>query len=93
MANSKYRVYQVAVLKDDGTWLRCDDTTKFQGAPFAPCLLGPTGDVALYLTHTEPPNADVSELKTVRDAHYGDRITDVPANRIKMLTLRHVKSN
>ncbi len=90
LANSKHRVYQVGVLLDDGTWLRCDDTTKFSDAPFGSCLLGPAGDVALYLTHIEPNGADPQEMKTVRDPKYGDRITYVPASRIKMITLRHV---
>jgi hypothetical protein len=90
-ANAKHPVTQIAVLLDDGTWLRCDDTAKFNDAPYAPCLLGPSGDVALYLTHEEPPGGDAKELKTVRNADYGDRLTYVPASRIRCITIRHQK--
>jgi hypothetical protein len=82
-------VTQIAVLLDDGTWLRCDDTTMFREAPHGPCVLGSNGDVALYLTHEDSPDGSSKELKTVKDLHYGTRITYVPASRIKRLTLRH----
>ena len=80
------------MLLDDGTWLRCDDTSKFNDAPYAPCLIGPSGDVALYLTHEEPPGGPAKEMTTVIDAHYGDRLTYVPANRVRRLTVRHMRS-
>jgi hypothetical protein len=89
-ANVKCPVTQIAVLLDDGTWLRCDDTTLFNDAPFGPCLLGPSGDVALYLTHEEPPKGKIKKLKSVRDSYYGDRITYVPASRIRQITIRHL---
>jgi hypothetical protein len=89
--NTKHRVTQVAILLDDGTWLRCDDTTKFDGLPYSPCVIGPNGDIALYLTHEEPKDGQPRELGTVRDPHYGDRITYIPASRIKRMTLRHRK--
>lgn len=89
-ANSKFRLSQIAVLIDDGTWLQCNDTKKFSDAPFAPFLLGPNGDVALYLTHEEKPGETAKELTTVRHEHYGDRITYVPAARIRQITFRHV---
>jgi hypothetical protein len=54
---TRHKITQIAVLLDDGTWLRCDDVNKFEGAAHWPCLIGPTGDVALYLTHEEPPGA------------------------------------
>jgi len=82
-------VSQIAVQLDDGTWLRCDDTTKFRDAPFGPCVLGSSGDVALYLTHEEPPSVEAKELKTVIDPYYGARLTYIPAARIRRLTLRH----
>lgn len=92
-ADSRHRVSQVAVLVDDGTWLRCDSTAKFEGAPFYPYVLGPSGDIALYLTHEDKPNGDSAELRSVRDAVHGDRVTYVPASRIKRITIRHVPIN
>lgn len=89
LANTDVFVSQIGVLLDDGTWLRCDDTTKLSDAPFGPCCLGTQGDVALYLTHVEEPNGAARALKSVRDDHYGDRITYVPADRIRRVTLRY----
>jgi hypothetical protein len=88
-SNNQYLVSQVAVLLDDGTWPRCDETGRFNDAPFGPCLFGPQGDVALYLTHEEPAGSSEKVLSTVRDAYWGDRITYVPAGRIRQITIRH----
>jgi hypothetical protein len=87
--NAKFRTSAIAVLLDDGTWLRCDDVNKFENAPFWPYILGENGDVALYLTHEESADENVKDLTTVRDSYYGDRITYVPASHIKQITIRH----
>lgn len=92
LSNSSTYVSQIAVLLDDGTWLRCDDTTLFRDAPFGPCRLGQNGDLALYLTHEELPEKQARELKTVRDPNYGDRITYVPAARVRRVTIRFQKN-
>jgi hypothetical protein len=81
-------ITQIAVLLEDGTWLRCDDVQQFRGAPFWPCIIGPNGDVALYLTHEEPKDSEAKTLATVRDSLYGDRLTYIPASRIKQITMR-----
>jgi hypothetical protein len=88
--STDFYVTQIAVLLDDGTWLRCDNARQFSGSPFGPCQLGPNGDVALYLTHEEPAQGEAKALTSVRDSYYGDRITYVPAARIKRITIRHV---
>jgi hypothetical protein len=86
-------ITQIAVLLDDGTWLRCDDVRKFEGAPFWPCIIGPNGDVGLYLTHEESAKEEAKLLTTVRDPYYGDLLTWVPATRIKQINIRHNQSN
>jgi hypothetical protein len=88
--STHFYVTQVAVLLDDGTWLRCDHAEQFIDAPFGPCQLGPNGDIALYLTHEEAPDGQAKPLSTVRNAAYGDRITYIPASRIQRITIRHV---
>ena len=88
-ANTKYKATQIAVELDNGTWLRCDDTSRFHKAPFAPFILGPNGDVAFYLTHEERPNEEATEVGHVQDDNYGARITYIPASRIRQITLRH----
>jgi hypothetical protein len=87
--NSKFYVTQIAVLLDDGTWLRCDDVQQFKGAPYWPCVLGPNGDIAIYLTHEESTSGELKALTTVRDSYYGDRLTYIPAAHIKRITIRH----
>ncbi len=88
--NTRAKISQIAVLLDDGTWLRCDDTSQFASAPFGPCILGPNGDVALYLTHEEKAGKRPRALKTVRNACFGDRITYIPSAKIRRITLRHI---
>lgn len=83
-------ITQAAVELDDGTWLMCNYAYKFKDAPFNPVILGPNGDVALYLTHEERKGEPVRELATVHDENYGDRITYIPAARIRRITLRHL---
>ena len=87
-ADSKCRVTQISLLLDDGTLLRCDDTKLYELLPFGPYTMGQTGDVALYLTHIEGPDTKVRELKEVKNDVYGDRITYVPATKIKRINLR-----
>lgn len=91
MSDTSYNLTQVAVLLDDGTWLRCDNTAQFHDAPHAPCVIGSGGDIALYLTHEERLGKEAEELKSVRDDEWGDRITYVPANRVTQITFRMTK--
>jgi hypothetical protein len=88
--STKFRITQVAVELEDGTWLRCDDADKFKDTPFGPLTVGPNGDIALYLTHEEPVGQPAKELKSVRHDGYGDRITYVPADKIRQITFRHL---
>lgn len=90
-SNTIYPLTQIAVLLDDGTWLRCEDTAKFIGAPFGPVILGPDGDIAFYLTHQETSDGTLKELTSVQNSDYGDRITYIPSARIKRITFRHKK--
>lgn len=88
-ANSRARISQAGVQLDDGTWLTCAEADIFRNSPFPPVTIGPNGDVALYLTHEELPGQMKTELTTVRDEQWGDRITYIPASRIRRITLRH----
>lgn len=90
-ADTKHDVGQIAVRLDDGRWLRCDDTRPFASCPFGPCVIGPEGDVALYLTHVDESDGTSRPQTTVLDQKYGDRIVYVPASRITEITMRHIK--
>lgn len=82
----------IAIQLDNGQWLRCDNTEKFRDAPHGPALIGPAGDVALYLTHEEEADGTQKELETVSSHDYGDLLTYVPASRIRILNLRYKSS-
>jgi hypothetical protein len=80
-------VTQVSVLHEDGTWLNCDLCHDFETAPHGPFVLGPNGDIALYVTDEEKDGV-IHRCDTVRDDEYGDRLTYVPAAKIKRIALR-----
>lgn len=86
---AEFNVSQIAVRLDDGTWLRCDDTSPFADAPFGPCILGGAGDVLMYLTEEQSSDGSVKEMKSVKSVKYGDRITYIPAGRISSINIRH----
>ncbi|HEY8696840.1 MAG TPA: hypothetical protein VIM02_04425 [Rhizomicrobium sp.] len=87
-ANRKNKISQIAVELDDGTWLKCENAGQFSDALYGPATLGTNGDVALYLTDIETPNGESKPVTFVRDANLGDRITYVPASRIRRVTMR-----
>lgn len=91
--NRRYFYGRVTVYLEDQSVLSCSDTRPFADAPFGPCILGPKGDVALYVTHVCDAGADsFREIDGVRDPHYGDEITYVPACQIRRVKVRLVKS-
>lgn len=92
MTNSTYPVSQIAVQLDDGGWLECIDTTRFNDAPYGPCLIGKGGDVALYVTHETLSNGERRELSTVSDPYYGTRLTYLPSEKVRRITIRHMHS-
>jgi len=87
--NERYRISQISVELIDGTCLRCDDTARFEDAPFHGRILGTNGDVALYLTHVDHVDGSSRKMTTVRNEAYGDRITYIPAAQIKHIGLRY----
>ena len=88
--NSDHRMSQLSVLMEDGTWLICKTLNKFDKSPFGPCKIGTDGDVAMYVTHTIDASGVEKEFKTTKDADYGDRITFIPASKIKRMNFRHI---
>lgn len=85
--HARHGVTQISVLHEDGTWLNCDLCHDFEGAPFGPFVLGPSGDVALFVTEEEK-DGDVHRCEGVRSDEYGDRLTYVPASKIKRVAIR-----
>ena len=87
--STKFYVTQVAVYLDDGSCVSCVNAADFNSSPFGPLQIGPQGDVALYVTEVSPANGETRQQTNVRHASYGDRITYIPAARIRQITLRH----
>jgi hypothetical protein len=89
--STRYYATQVSVLLDDGSSLSCLSAAEFSKSPFGPFQVGPNGDIALYVTEISPAEGDARPQPTVRDEAYGDRITYVPATRIRQITFRHCR--
>lgn len=87
----RLNVTQIAVQTRSGTWLRCDDTSKFNDAPVPPVTLGADGGILMYLTHVQEPDSEAKALSTVLDENYGARITYVPPSEIVQVAIRHKK--
>ncbi|MGB8363524.1 MAG: hypothetical protein ACLQUZ_01290 [Rhizomicrobium sp.] len=90
--NSDDRMSQIAVELDDYTWLECEELADFENAPFGPVYLGTRGDIALYVTRVKKKGEDARSQDTVRNPDFGDRITYVPASRIRRVTMRFKKT-
>lgn len=87
--NRRAPISQISVELDDGTWLFCFDTTPFKQSPFPVAVLGPEGDLALYVTHERVGiDGPVVELDDVIDPMHGDRLTHISANRIRRVSFR-----
>lgn len=85
-------VAQLKVRLVNGTALFCDDLVKFKKCPNGPCVLGPQGDVLLYVTHSGRPGGsgkmEWSPVAGVLDADFGAMITYVPSSQIARVELR-----
>jgi hypothetical protein len=82
------KVSQIAVDLVDGRTLLCDDTRRFQDAPFKTGQFGLTGDVAMYVTAERREDGTWLERNEVRN-HDGDLLTYIPAASIKRVEIRH----
>lgn len=87
--STKFYVTQVAVYLDDGSCVSCENAADFSGSPFGPLQIGPQGDIALYVTEVTPANGEARSQPNVRHEGFGDRITYIPAARIRQITVRH----
>lgn len=89
--NRRFYYSQVSVQLDDDSILFCNDTRPFADAPYGPCTLGPSGDVALYVTHKCTRDSEIKPVDLVRDPFHGDELTYVPASRVRRVTVRLVR--
>jgi hypothetical protein len=84
---------QLTVQLKDGTWLMCDDLSKFQTSPNGPCVLGAKGDILMYVTDKMTDKQSKRGAGFVPkadpiDARWGHEITYIPADQIVRVDLR-----
>jgi hypothetical protein len=84
-----YDATQLTVQLKDGTWLMCDDLSKFQKAPNGPCVLGAKGDILMYVTDKQGKRG-IGFVPTGGpiDPEWGHEITYIPADQIARVDLR-----
>jgi hypothetical protein len=82
---------QLSVKLKDGSWLRCDNLSKFKSSPNGPCVLGAKGDILMYVTHTQSDiGVDFFPCADPIDAEWGHEITYIPADQIVRVDLRQL---
>ncbi|MDO7837147.1 hypothetical protein Q4610_19050 [Sphingobium sp. HBC34] len=90
--NRKIYYCQITVHLEDDSVLFCNDTRPFADAPFGPCILGPNGDIALYVTHRcEPGAKKFVAIDGIRDQYHGDELTFIPASKVRKVKVRLLK--
>jgi hypothetical protein len=87
-ASTNYSIWQLLVETKDKHWFESLDIEKYATAPYGPFLLGPTGDVALYVDQITLPDGTEKEQRRVLDPLYGDKITYIPTGEIRRITMR-----
>lgn len=76
---------RIVVTMKNGRQMMCSDLRPFDAAPMGPCLLGPDGSVALYVTDQRDSNAaDWQEQTPVDPANlaWGYEMTFIPAAEV-----------
>lgn len=88
--NSSIYYSQLLVHLDDDSCVFCNNTLDFKDAPFGPCTLGPSGDIALYVTHRSEPGAgaEFEPVEGVSDPIHGYELSYIPAARIRRIKVR-----
>jgi hypothetical protein len=93
LADAATRVSQISVKTEDGCWLHCDDTRLFANSPRGPVVIGPSGDVGLYLTHFHTADGELKAVEDFRNPDHGDMMTYVPASRVVRIKLRLLRQD
>lgn len=81
-------ISQISVRTESGVTYICDDTRRFEDAPFGTCLMGPDGSIGLYVTKWTDDKGEETKNETVLDPEWGAEMTFIPACRISGIDLR-----
>lgn len=82
-------VSQISILTDEDEWLSCSNTSDFKSAERPPVTLGADGGVLLYVTEKKKRGEKTAKKSSnITHKAFGTRLTYIPSNRIKRVTLR-----
>lgn len=81
---------QIVVQMKDGTKYSCDDVQSFGDAPIPLYYTDTEGNLAIYVTQITAVDGTVTNVESVRDELWGDRITYIPAKDIANIDIRFV---
>ena len=82
-------VTQLTVELEDGRQFYCTDAVALKGKPYAPFVLGTSGDVLMYADEAKNPEETSSHsAEGVFSESWGNLLTYIPANQIKRLAIR-----
>lgn len=76
---------RIVVVLKDGRQLMSDDISQFRNLPLGPCLFGPDGSVALYVTDTRKSSDEDwvdLDIGSATSPSWGYAMTFVPASEI-----------
>jgi hypothetical protein len=79
---------QLTLKLTDGTWLHCEDLSRFAGLPNGPCSFGLSGDVLMYATHVKVGSDDFEVIEGTIDEEWGAEIVYIPRDKIERFYLR-----
>lgn len=83
---------QLIVELKNGETLVSDNLSRFRNAPYGPCLWGPDGSIALYVTSRIGKSGDKVDIDHAPNVDWGELITFVPANQIASTQVRLTRS-
>lgn len=81
---------RLIVYLKSGSRLMCDDLRRFQSAPLGPCLFGPDGSVALYVTDIRKQGEASWQSEAPFDPEnlwFGYNFTQLPATEIERVVV------
>lgn len=90
VATEGMRPSQMSVRLNNGEALMCDVLANFNDKPHGPCLWGPDGSVAMYVTSRRKAGSDEWEDINPTDEAWGSVLTILPADQVEEINIRYM---
>lgn len=88
--STKDRPTQLVVRKTDGSQVMCERLETHAKMPHGPCIYGPDGSVAIYVTQYRPASGGNWIKTSFADEVYGVALTYIPAQQIDEIEIRNL---